>query len=295
MSAVAEGEKAAHQHAHPRFPHGQVHPRAPRIRWNRQRAAPPRRDLVQGSVGHRLFLRASERSICSERSSIVMTVFRPRLPHGGGSPSPTRMVTTGKGGGVSRPFGLAVRHDDQQIDRPALPVDEPLQALGDIGPAAAEQLQLRGIEDLPHTVDGGVTASHDHFARVSELPRQRAELGHRPGQLRVFHRAGCVDQESRARPRLVERRHDELAVTRLPPMRFSIRPIVAAERALAKRDADGAADDRHVVDLRRHHAVRPTAPAQRDFAGKTGDIHDAPCHVAPHHLCLHGINTGCAA
>ncbi len=144
-----------------------------------------------------------------------------------------------------------------------------------------------GVEHLLHAVHGGIATGDDDFAGISELAGERRQLGDRSRELLVLHRARGVDQESRPRPRLIERRHDELAVTRLAPMRTAIGAIVSAERALAQRGAHRAANDRHVVDLRRHHAVRPAPPAERHFAGEAGDVHDALRDIAPHHFRLH--------
>src|SRR6478736_2222650 len=51
-------------------------------------------------------LRAGFSRGAAARSSIVITLLVPRFPHGGGAPSPTRIVMTGNGGAS---FGQGVR------------------------------------------------------------------------------------------------------------------------------------------------------------------------------------------
>ena len=88
-------------------------------------------------------------------------------------------------------------------------------------------------------------------------------------------------------PRLVEGRHDELAVAGLPPMRTPVRAVVAAERAVAQAPAHVVADGRHVVDLRR----RASLCAQRRQPSGTSPanarhVHDSLRDLAPHELGL---------
>src|SRR5262249_43725620 len=92
---------AAHQQAHPEFPDGQAEPRACRLRRNRQRSLPPRTHLRQAPRrrhGYLRLLRALPPDVSGAGSASVITVLPPRVPHGGGAPSPTRMVSTGNGG-----------------------------------------------------------------------------------------------------------------------------------------------------------------------------------------------------
>ena len=81
---------------------------------------------------------------------------------------------------------------------------EPAQAGADVRAPAAVQRDLRGREHFSHVVHDDITAGDDDVGAVSELTRQSAELGDGPRQLRILHRAGRVDQEARARTRLVE-------------------------------------------------------------------------------------------
>ena len=82
-------------------------------------------------------------SIAVAGSSIVITWLAPRFPHGGGAPSPTRMVMTGNGGTSS---GHGVRQSLTMTSRSigaVLPLDERAQPDAHVGAAAAIQLDLR--------------------------------------------------------------------------------------------------------------------------------------------------------
>src|SRR5690349_22992643 len=95
-----------------------------------------------------------------------------------------------------------------------------------------------------------IAARHHDLAAVPELARQSAQLRDCPRQLVTLHRARRVDQETGPRARLVVGRHDEVAVTRLTPMRPAICAVVSTESALAERGPQGLADDREVINLR---------------------------------------------
>ncbi len=92
------------------------------------------------------------------------------------------------------------------------------------------------------------------------------------------------------RPRLIEARHDELAVARLPAMRPAVGAVVSAERAVAQGAPHGVADRRHVVDFRRERRPRPAAPRRRHVAVVRGLVVDPPRHVAPHELGLDPVD-----
>src|SRR6185295_9733425 len=98
----AEACRATHQQAHPELPDRQAQPGTRRLRRNRQRPAPPRAHLRQAPRRRHGYLRlltaSPPRSGCAAGSSSVITRLPPRLPQGGGGPSPTRMVSTGNGG-----------------------------------------------------------------------------------------------------------------------------------------------------------------------------------------------------
>ena len=114
----------------------------------------------------------------------------------------------------------------------------------------AEHLGQRGWRRLALVVDGGIAARDDDLGAIAQLTGQPAELGHGSRELGVLHRARRVDHEPRPRPRLVERRHDELAVARLPSMRPPVGPVVPADGAVAQGLAHDVADGREVVHLR---------------------------------------------
>ena len=82
-------------------------------------------------------------------------------------------------------------------------------------------------------VHGGITAGDEDLRPVPELARQAGQFSNGACELRVLHRRRRVDEKPWPRPWLIERRHDELAVGRLPAMRSSIRAVVATERAVA--------------------------------------------------------------
>src|SRR3954471_20992425 len=112
----------------------------------------------------------------------------------------------------------AVADDDQQVDRTTRSFDEGAQTDPQVGAAAANQLDLAADERALRLVDRGIAAGNHDVRAVPELTRQTGQLRHRPGQLRIAHRARAVDQEARSRPWLVEARHQELAVGGLTPM-----------------------------------------------------------------------------
>src|SRR5262249_54363333 len=93
---------AVHEHAHPALPGGEPHPRAPRVGRNGERLPSPRAHLGPLPLGH-VYLRPDRvlRRSGGPGSASVIPRLAPRLPHGGGVPSPTRMVTTGKGGAAA--------------------------------------------------------------------------------------------------------------------------------------------------------------------------------------------------
>ena len=151
-------------------------------------------------------------------------------------------------------------------------------------------------EHLPHIVHGGVAARDDHVRAVAELARQTSQFRDGSRQLRVLHRAGCVDQKTRPRPRLVEAGHDELAVAGLPAMRPPVGAVVSAERAVAQGSAHGVTDGRHVVDLRRERRAGPAPPAREGRRRRRCEsLLDAPRHLAPHELGLDPVDTRDAA
>ncbi len=145
-------------------------------------------------------------------------------------------------------------------------------------------------EHLSHIVHGRIAAGDDDFSRIPELAREAASSATARASC-----AFCIDPEvsiKKPRPwtRLIERRHDELAVARLPAMRTPERAVVATERAVAERDAHGLANDRHVVDLRRQHAVGPAPQPQGDIIGEGRHVHDALRDLAPNELRLDRID-----
>src|SRR5712691_7225984 len=139
-----------------------------------------------------------------------------------------------------RPRRAAVADDHQQVDRRALPLDERAQPGPHVRAAAA----------------------------VPELAREARELRDGSRQLRIFHRAGGIDQKTWPWPRLVETRHDELAVAGLPAMRPPVGAVITAERAVAQAPAHRVADGRHVVDLRRERRACPATPTQRNVTSE---------------------------
>ena len=193
--------------------------------------------------------------------------------------------------GFFRPWRDAVADDDQQIDRRGLSVDERAQPDTNVRAAPAIQLDRRARERLLHRVHGRVAARHDHVGAVAELTRQTSQLRDRSRQLRVPHRAGCIDQETRTRPRLVEAGHDEVAVAGLPAMRPPVCTVVSAERAVAQGPPHRVTETGHVIDLRRERRMGPAPPGERDLAGEPRLLFDAPRHLATHELGLDPVHT----
>src|SRR5947207_805328 len=170
-----------------------------------------------------------------------------------------------KRGHLFWPCCVAIADDHQQVDRSALPLDERAEPDTQVRAASAVQLDLRRREDLPHVVHGRIAAGDDYFRAVPELTCEASQFGDGSRQLRILHRAGCVDEKPWPRPRLIEAGHDEFAVAGLPAMRPSVRAVISPERAVAQGSAHRVADGRHVVDLRRKRRPRPATPRKRDL------------------------------
>ena len=66
---------------------------------------------------HRYLLPRRIGAASADGSSIVITLLAPRSPHGGGAPSPTRIVITGNGGASSGHGVWQSLTIDQEIDR----------------------------------------------------------------------------------------------------------------------------------------------------------------------------------
>src|SRR4029450_2459151 len=131
--------------------------------------------------------------------------------------------------GFLGPRRLTIGHDDEEIDGATFAIDEPAQTAADVGAPAAAHLQPPRIQPPLPPGHHDAAAGDDDLRAVAELPCQSAELGDGSRQLRVLHGSRGIDQKTRSWPRLVKRRHQELAIARLPTMGSLVSGVVAAK------------------------------------------------------------------